>query len=473
MIEKREILVDLSRIDKKIPSGPGSDKARIIFLVVITAIVVVAFFFFRFQSAELAQENAAATTDHILAPPSRIEVSAKVDPALLVDVKDSTISERVVKEMDPFLHLIKQAAKLIPGDMELLNVSLCDPEALLADSAAFRGKPLSIKGNLQWWEKENFQDFQLYRGYLTTLKGESVYFTVLNMSDEVSIGDVVKLEGFFFKIFSFTLPGDGTRVSEAPFLVGRRLINSFYEMEPVNELDMDLLGTIYDYSLEDSSREFQEKPLFHVLSYVHNMNDETFNSIDFPDTLASEILFRSSTFRGQPVKVAGHPIWTRTRMLGPGGENPIGIEKVFHGILLNHKGGFCYYIALDIPRWLSSDYKDLINIKGFFLRNYSYVTRKGTPQSAPVLVVGGFEKFVYPEDNTMAYVTFFIIGLTVLIVGFFFFTIFVDRKRSKEYRTRFIENKKKLLRRALAGAASPNTTDHTAGDDRPGGDTTA
>ena len=470
MIEKREIPLDLSSVDKKIPSGPGSDKARIIFLVVITAIVVVAYFFFRFQSAELAQEAAADPTDHILAPPSRVEVSAKVDPALLADVKDATTSERVVKEMDPFLHLIKQAAKLIPGDMELLKVGRCDPEALLADSAAFRGKPLSIKGNLQWWEKENFQDFQLYRGYITTLKGEYVYFTVLNMSDEVSIGDVVKLEGFFFKIFSFTLPGEGTRVSEAPFLVGRRLINSFYEMDPVSELDMDLLGTIYDYSLEDSSREFQEKPLYHILSYVNELDDETFQSIDFPDTLASEILFKSSTYRGQPVTVAGHPIWTRTRILGPGGENPLGIEKVFHGILLNHKGGFCYYIALDIPLWLTSEYNDLINIKGFFLRNYSYTTRKGTPQSAPVLVVRSFEKFDYPEDNTMVYVTFFIIGLTVLIVGFFFFTVFIDRKRSKDYRARFIETKKKLLRRAMSDATSAPAADPAAGDDSSGED---
>ncbi len=459
--------MDLSRLDKTVPSGPGSDKARLIFLVVITAVVVVAYFFFRFQASDADQGNIAEPTDHILAPPSRIEVSAAVDPAQLEIVKDSTTSERVVKEMEPFLHLIKQAARLIPGDMELLGVSLCDTEHLLADPGDSRGQPLSIKGNLQWWEKEKFQDFQLYRGYITTLKGEYVYFTVLNISDDVSIGDVVKLEGFFFKIFSFTLPGEGTRVSDAPFLVGRKLISSFYDMDPVAELNLDLLGSIYDYSLEDSSREFQEKPLFHVLSYVHHMGDETFESIEFPDTLASEILFRSSTYRGQPVKVAGHPIWTRTRRLGPGGENPLDVDKVFHGILLNHKGGFCYYIALDIPRWLTGDYKDLINIKGFFLRNYSYVTRKGTPQSAPVLVVRGFEKFEYPEDNTMIYVTFFIIGLTILIVGFFFFTVFVDRKRSKEYRTRFIENKKKLLQRAMNEAASQNAPGQGAGERPP------
>lgn len=459
--------MDLSRIDKKIPTGPGSDKARIIFLVVITAVVVVAYFFFRFQSAELAQEAADESSDHILAPPSRVEVSAKVDPTLLADVKDATVSERVVKEMDPYLHLIKEARRLLPGDMELLGVSLCDSEALLADPGAHRGKPLSVKGNLQWWETESFQDFKLFRGYITTLKGEYIYFTTLSMSEDIAIGDVVKLQGFFFKIFSFTLPEDGTRVSEAPFIVGRSLISTFYDMDPVTELDMDLLDTIYDYSLEDSTREFREKPLFHILSYVHNMSDETFASIEFPDTLAAEVLFKASTYRGKPVTVAGHPIWTRTRLLGPGGENPLGMDKVFHGILLNHKGGFCYYIALDIPIWLTSDYKELINIKGFFLRNYSYVTRKGTPQSAPVIVVRGFEKFDYPEDNTMLYVTFFIIGLTALIVGFFFFTVFVDRKRSKEYRARYIENKKKLLRRAMDEAASTGAGPKPSGEDRP------
>ena len=70
-------------------------------------------------------------------------------------------------------------------------------------------------------------------------------------------------------------------------------------------------------------------------------------------------------------------------------------------------------------------------------------------QSAPTLIVRGIEKYIYPEDNTMAMVTFFIFGLTLLILGFFFFTVFKDRKLNREYRARFIEKKKQQHQKAL------------------------
>jgi hypothetical protein len=98
---------------------------------------------------------------------------------------------------------------------------------------------------------------------------------------------------------------------------------------------------------------------------------------------------------------------------------------------------------------MTTDFKDLVHLKGFFLRNFSYTTRKGNPQSAPTLVVRGIEKFVYPEDNTMVMVTLFIFGLTLLILGFFFFTVYKDRKLNREYRARFIEKKKQQLQRAM------------------------
>ena len=446
--------LDLSKIQKASYSSPGSDKTRIIFLLVITAIVIAAFFYFKILSQQQQQDVKIASDDYVNAPPPRVEVYARVEPEKLVEIRDTAISERVVKEKEPFLHLIKQASKLIPGDMEILGVESADLEAIRRDPAAFRGKPLQIKGNLQWFESEEFQNFQLFRGYMTTLQGEYVYFTVLHMPDEIQMGDVFKLQGFFFKIYSFILPGEENRVSDAVFLVGRRLIQYFYRMDPVTEIDMDLLESIYDYTLEASSKEFQEKPLYHLLSYVQNMDDETYQSIEFSEHLADEVMLKASDFRGKALDIVGQPVWLRERLLGPEGENPLGIDKIYRGIVLNYKGGFCYFFALDIPDWLTIDYKDLVHLKGFFLRNYSYTTRQGKPQSAPTLIVRGFDKYVYPEDNTMAYITLFIFGLTLLIIGFFFFTVYKDRKSNRLYRARFIEKKKQQLQKAM-GKSSP------------------
>lgn len=460
--------MDPLKVHKNPYLTPRSDKVRLIALIIVTVIVITAFFYFRIDSQQ--KQESYDQDEYTYAPPVR-EVYAKVDPARLADVEDDNISDRVVKEMDPYLHLIKESAKILPGDMELLGAKIADIDAVRADPAAFRGKPLSIKGNLQWWETEQFQDFELFRGYMTTLEGDHVYFTVLGMPDDVALGDVFRLNGFFFKIFSFLLPQDDTRVSDAVFLVGRRLITSFYDMDPVTEVNVDLLDTITDYQLEGSLVDFQEKPLFHLLSYVQTLDDEAYAAIEFPEHLAMKIRSRPSEFRGQPVDVVGQLVWLRQTLLGPEGENPLGIPKVHRGILYNHRGKFCYFFALDVPEWLKPEMRELVHLKGFFFRNYSWETREGATVSAPTLVVRGFEKYVIPEDNTMFYVTLFIFGLTIVIVGFFFISVFQDRKRAREYRSRFIAKKKQLLREAMASDSGlAGDAGKAGGPDRPAGD---
>ena len=463
--------MDQKKIQRAAYLSPRSDKARIIILIVLAAVVCAAFFYFRDVSKQQSEASSVEKEEYANIPPTRVEVSAKVDPAVFASVRDASISERVVKEKEPYLHLIKQSAKLIPGDMEILGVRSADPEAILKDPASFRGKPILIKGNLQYYETEKFEDFELFKGYLTTLKGRYVYFTVLSMPDEFSIGDVVKLQGFFFKIYSFVLHGEETRVSDALFIVGRRLVSSFYTMKPVHEIDPAVLDSIYDYTLEDSSKDFQEKPLYHLLSYVQNLDSKKIETIPFSEHLASEVMFSAAKFRGKALDIVGKPVWLRRTLLGPEGENPLkGVRKVYRGLVLNYKGGFCYFFALDIPEWFSTDFKNLVHLKGFFFRNFSYISRKGTPQSAPVLVVCSIEKYLYPKDETIFYITLFIFGLTILMVGFFFFTVFRDRKHNREYRARFIAKKKELLQRAIeqkaAGSSRKTEPDEPAPEEK-------
>lgn len=443
--------MDIPKLQKAGNLGPGSDKTRLIVLIVLTAVVIAAFIYFRIDSM---QEEPEIVTDENYAniPAPQREVYAKVDPAELEEVKDGVVSERIVKEREPFLHLMSQAAKLIPGDMEALGVEILSPSKALEQPANFRGRPFSVKGNLQWFEEEEFEDFEYFRGYLTTLDGEYIYFTVLRMPNDLEIGDVVRLQGFFFKTYSFLLSDEETRVSDALFIVGMRLIPSFYTMEPAREINMDLLSTLIDSTLEDSSIEFQEKPLFHLLSYVQNMDRESYESIVFEERLATEVRNNSPKYRGAALDVVGQLVWLQDSLLGPEGENPLGIKKAFRGLVFNNKGGFCYFFALDLPEWLSLQNRDLVHLKGFFFRNYTFINRQGRTQSVPTLVVGGIDKFIIPEDNTMLMVTFFILGMTLFLLGFFFFTVFRDRRRNREYRAQFIRKKKAQLEQALKNA---------------------
>ena len=458
--------MDPSRIQKLARAGSaGSDKARIIFLVVLSAVVVAAFFYFQNLSLRQAQELDTDLEDYLDAPPPIREVYAKVDPARLEDVRDATPAERVVREKDAYLYLIKESAKLIPGDMEILGVQNIPPADLRADPASFRGRPVEIKGALEWFEREEFQDFKLFRGYLVTPEGDYVYFTVMNMPDEIEIGGVMKLQGFFFKIFSCSLADGSTRAGNAVYLVGNRLKPSFYHMDPVTELDPEILDSLYVYTFEDSLKEFRDKPLFHFLSYVRNMDPQRKASLEYQELLPAEIRNRPMDYRGKPVKVLGYVKWSQIRSLGPEGENPLGVPSIIHALAYNYRGGWCYFLTFDLPDWIRSN--DMVYVKGIFYRNYTYTSRRGDPVSAPVLIACEYEPFVPPEDRATPMLMWFFGVFAILLVGFFFLSVFRDRKEARRFRARFIERKKRQLSAVMTSGGGTDSGGAPGGDAAP------
>ncbi|MHC4943116.1 MAG: flagellar basal body-associated FliL family protein [Planctomycetota bacterium] len=423
----------------KNPRGVTSpkDSLRLTILIVLAIIVVIAYIYFDHQ-AKIQRQEAELDPDSFVEVPDTLRIpGAKVDPARLAEVKDSEIAERVIKEKEPYLHLIQQAGRLVYGDMELLGVAKADLDEIRSNPPAFRGKPFEIKGSLQWWEevKDKEKEFSLYRGYITTPDDDYVYFTVLDIPYDIAIGEVIKLQGFFFKLYSFSLLGEDTRVT------------SFYKIDPVHELDMDLMDTVYDYDILDMAKPFEEKHLFHMLSYVQNLNEEKLSSIEFQEAIPTEIIKKPGDFRGKPVQIMGEIVLLPVeRNLGPGGENPLGIKRCYHGILLNYRGGkfgFVYFLTLEKPDWMQK--KDLVYLRGFFMRNYAYRTQNENLQPAPLIIASEFEKFILPKDYTITYISIAILGGTILLSIFFLFQMFKDRRQNQQYREKFIARKKKQV----------------------------
>jgi hypothetical protein len=435
----------------KNPRGVTSpkDSMRLTILIVLAVVVVIAYIYFD-HLAKIQRQEAELDPDSFVEVPDTLRIpGAKVDPARLAEVRDDDIAERVIKEKEPYLHLIQQAGRLVYGDMELLGVTKANLEAIRAEPAAYRGTPFEIKGNLQWWEevKDQERGFSLYRGYITTPDGDYAYFTVLGIPYDIAIGDVVKLQGFFFKLYSFSLLGEDTRVTDAIYLVGKELVSSFYKIDPVHELDMDLMNTVYDYDILDMAKPFEEKHLYHMLSYVQNLDEEKLKSIEFQEAIPTEIIKKPGDFRAKPVQIMGEIVLLPVeRNLGPGGENPLGIKRCYHGILLNYRGGkfgFVYFLTLEKPEWMQK--KDLVYLQGFFMRNYAYRTQNENLQPAPLVIASGFEKFVLPKDYTITYISIAILGGTILLSLFFLFQMFKDRRQNRQYRERFIARKKKQV----------------------------
>jgi len=413
---------------------------------------VIAFLYFHFSAFNSKSEDDINPEEFLSAPDAIRIPAAKVIPEKLSEVKDTDISDRVVKEKEPFVHLIKEAAKLVYGDMEILGLKKADSKAILDDPSACRGLPYEIKGNLQWYEEITDLDFKLFRGYILSLEGEYFYFTVREMPRDLKIDDVVKLQGFFYKVYSFNLQGEDKRINNAVYLVGKSLIPSFYELQPALKLDFALLDTLYDFNVEDMFKPFEEKPLYHMLSFVNNIDDETFELMRkdklFEEHLAKDIRAKPGVFRGAPVRVLGEIIWTVERTLGPEGENPIGVRSVYHGININYRGNFCYFISFEDPKEMKKD--GMFYHDGFFFRNFAYKSRNDKICLAPVLIARGFERYNIPEDNTLKLVSYAIL-IGAILAGFCFITYIVrDRKENLKYRDKFIKRKKLELSRVIS-----------------------
>ena len=444
--------MDVSRLKNPMGRKGIPENARLAVLIVLTLIVIAAIIYFN-HMAKINQDESGINYDELVQAPKTVRIpGAQVDPKKLEGVRDDTLAGQVVIEKDAYLHLLKQASRLVFGDMEILGVRRAVPAEIIKDTKAHRGKPYEIKGNLQWYEKVKDLDFELYRGYLTSYTGDYFYFTVLYMDEDIRIGDVVKLQGFFFKRYSFTLPGTNTRIKDAIYLVGKRLVPSFFDMPPVKHLDMNLLNRLYDYDIQDMVKPFEEKPLYHMLSYVLNMDEKTYRSIDFQEILAVDLLRRSGSMRGRPVKILGEIVWIVKRNLGPDGENPVGPRTLYHGVCMNYRGRFCYFLSFERPKNLKP--KELVYLKGFFFRNYAYRSRKENLVPAPVVIVKGFEQFVMPKDYTLRYISYAILAGTVLACLFLFIHVRRDRKNAEAFREKFIARKRKLLNRVLEAEGS-------------------
>jgi hypothetical protein len=156
------------------------------------------------------------------------------------------------------------------------------------------------------------------------------------------------------------------------------------------ELDMSLLNTVQDYGPDGMAKGFEAKPFFHMLSYIAHMTNTQCESIDFEEAYVHDMLASPSRFRGMPVSVWGKVVWLDEKTVPNAGKYAGAPSTLFHGLLMDDDGGFCYFLTMDPPVWLTNERE--VWVHGFFFRNYAYRTKSGKMQSTPVVMVKYFEE---------------------------------------------------------------------------------
>ena len=458
-------MVDVKRLSQL--GSSGSDRARLLILGFLLVFVAVAFVVTR----RIGSDSAADQVEQQRLLPSEAEnapPAARVDRAVLGEVLDETPEQRLIAEHGPYLHLLMEAGRAVPGDFRRLgsrNLTSEFEDELREDPASHRGEVYSVKGILTSlferpvsFDLENRDEGTRLPCWVAVAQdsdGHRFSFSTLTEPHNIQVGEVVRLEGFFFKQLDLHVPlgdeaGSDLLVADTLHFVGKHVVPSFLNMEPVYQLDLGLLSTVLDEDLQDRAV-IDENVLFHALSFLQNVDADELMTVA-KDVTSAALKNRPDEYRGMPIRVLGTFVDTWRRELGPEGENPLGLDFVDHGLLVHSGPAFTYLIAAQpSPPWLERDQN--VIVEGIFLQRYVYQSRDGAVQESPLVLV---KRFLPYETNVSAVVWFPLIaifGIAGLFTIWFLISVRGDRAATEEFRKRYYRNKRRQVQERLGKPA--------------------
>lgn len=471
-------LIPPSLATPKLPTRGGgrSPKSQLLILSFLLIVVIGLFGWLKLtepaNEANTPVDSPTTPLEAENAPPA-----AAIDLDLLKEVRDATDAQRIVREPQPFLHVLLEAAKLVPGDFRRLHATIADDavyQQLLEQPDAWRGKAIVAKARFNFVTQETVplgdrdsagkeMEFRYWRGVATDDLGRTWSFSLLEEPLGINPGDVIKIEGFFFKKLALFDPDHPSElIDPTAHLIGKRVIKSFLRMPPVQELSTALLSTVRDYTIEDRLT-LPEEPLWHVLSYVQNVDADALAAAaeiesglgDDATYLTNQALAKSpDEFRGQPVRLLGS-VSDQQKPWFKDDENPLDLPQVWHSLLVHNGPSFTYLISTERPPdWVAG--RATVLVEGVFLKLYTYQAVNRQTVTCPVVVVKRFVPFTIATEGLRSSISWILIAVSAPIVIGVLLLAARDRKAAAALTEKQLERRR--ARRAAAqdgGLARP------------------
>lgn len=454
--------MSIPNLNPPTPFGFGqrrvSDKARIITMSVILLFFLLGYLWLRTQ--KLATENSIDPGAMIDVPREELDPlvrvpSARVDANRLLEVKDATLTDRLIREPDAYQHLLTEARKLTPGDLEALGMVAIDPAAVRGAPDDFRGKPFSVRGFLESIDVSFDPQFHEIRGVVKDVNDQRYAFSVL-AEPQIEIGQIVRLEGYFFKMLALE-SSPGTYDENVIHLVGKRLVRSYFPLPPNSDLSKIPFYEARDADLSEAI-EWPEDLIYQTLNWVRTTGKETLATLPFEHVDHAELQSEPDRYRGKVVEVVGNyylPLeWQRR--LGPDGENPLDHTIFSEGLLkLPHDRLFRWISFEGVPKEMIGNSR-LIVMKGVFVKNLAWQNTRSDPVSAPLFIVTGWAPFAVPDESSVQVISIVVASMTLLCIGLFVFGVYNDQRRAREFQKEYMRRKRRQFdRMQAAGGIRP------------------
>lgn len=406
--------------------------------------------------------------EHGTAPTTEGPITVTSTPKIDVDayrklVDDSTPEARVLVAQRALEKAFEDARLLSPKHFEPMggrDLDRATTEHLLAEPDAERGQIFRARGSLD--EIESFDSAGStahYRGRLRLDDGAYVYFAAISLKDlRGEVGEYGAIEGLFLENYrrqarrepGASGPGKGGWI-DAPLIVGPRLMLSFPELEPVTKLEPMAFADVRDDSVESiTGQPFHE--YWNLVSYVQQLDDESFDWSAAPllnEKLYGELRENGAAWRAKPLRIPPSElmdIWDQSQK-----ENPVRVASLAEGWIGNWDwmktgSGVLRFVGTFDASQLSRN--DIVEARGFFLKQSAYEMRDGGIGIAPILVLHSMEGFTPQEDNSWTIILALIGGSLLVFAAIVGLALLRDRKKARSLQA-------ELRRRRQARRAQP------------------
>lgn len=439
-----------------------SDKRRLILMSAALVALLVVFVIAQLQSGagdQVAQDRTLLATGALDSGEELEIVVPTFDlERLRGKVSDSRETDRVLRESAGIEELARYVRGFANAQFAALGVRELDATALdglRADPAAQRAKPFRARGTLLELEaREDSEGHEQLEGALALEDGGTAFFSVRHGADFFQLGDFVRVDGLFFKLFRDEL--ESGEWVEGPLLVGDRALRSHARLGPFSMEHLQAaLASVEDDGTASMTGLGGEAALakwelmrFSARPEAAEIDWSAAPEID--SALLARLIREGAEFRGKPLRF---PI---SRMQGmrttTAGENPLRLARHTNGWIGNSNwtGGVGVVQFSMLPQETDLAIGSYVTARGFFLKNLAYEDRSGVMRTAPYFVLHGLEQFEMPEDTVMRNIALFMVGLTLFLAALFFVLLLRDRKKSLQFQAELVRRRR--ARRERQGA---------------------
>ncbi len=452
----------------------ASEKRKLIVMTVGLVLLVVAFGISRYKEGQYRDRDDGVIGGGPIEFSERVELPEIDVAALEAMVSDGSPADRVLLEREALEHLFETARNLGPAHFAAMDTREIDAgvaSALLDDPSAARGDPFTARGWIVSLRRRNPGSGRpaQWQGRLVLEDESSVYFVVKDLAEgirtEPGADEFVRIDGLFLKAFNDEDPEQPGSWIQGPLLVGPEALRSYTSLGPIEELPFGAFADVTDDDLREGFSGVPHRPLWTLMAYAR---DRAEGSVDWEaapelgQPEVTEMMVDGSRWRAQPFRLGPSQLmgfWVQRP-----GENAARMEEVTEGWIGNWNWtGEAKVLRFVMPgarRDLAEG--DLVQGRGFFLKNHAYEPRDGGLRLASYVVIDDLEEFVPPDDRSIQQLWAVVIAMVVGLGGLLFFLVVRDRKRSNRIQETLAQRRRDRRRLRVEGEGVPQPAPPTS-----------